>query len=262
MDQGNMFDHIQEALKQAISQLLKIKPEEIDPDMEFNQYGFDSITLTEFANTLNEKYKLDLTPTIFFEHATVNAFAGYLSEEYPNAFATQTPAKAEVRMQPVEQNIKNMTFSTENRFAKRSVTPKQKEADHKPEPIAIVGMSGVFPKAKDVEEYWENLSSGTDCITEVPKDRWDWQEYYGDPLKEANKTNVKWGGFIDEVADFDPLFFGISPLEAEQMEPQQRLLMTYAWKAVEEAGHSARSLRNQNGHLHWDRKHRVQFASL
>ncbi len=62
------------------------------------------------------------------------------------------------------------------------------------------------------------------------------------PLKEANKTNVKWGGFIDEVADFDPLFFGISPLEAEQMEPQQRLLMTYAWKAVEEAGHSARSL--------------------
>lgn len=103
-------------------------------------------------------------------------------------------------------------------------------------------MSGVFPKAKDVEEYWKNLSSGTDCITEVPKDRWDWQEYYGDPLKEANKTNVKWGGFIDEVADFDPLFFGISPLEAEQMEPQQRLLMTYAWKAVEEAGHSARSL--------------------
>lgn len=242
MDQGNMFDHIQEVLKQTISQLLKIKPEEIDPDMEFNQYGFDSITLTEFANTLNEKYKLDLTPTIFFEHATVYAFAGYLSEEYPNAFTAQTPAKAEVLMQPVEQNIKNMTFSTENRFVQPSITPMQKEADHKPEPIAIVGMSGVFPKAKDVEEYWKNLSSGADCITEVPKDRWDWQEYYGDPLKEANKTNVKWGGFIDEVADFDPLFFGISPLEAEQMEPQQRLLMTYAWKAVEEAGHSARSL--------------------
>ncbi|WP_434781061.1 acyl carrier protein, partial [Bacillus subtilis] len=99
-------DHIQEVLKQTISQLLKIKPEEIDPDMEFNQYGFDSITLTEFANTLNEKYKLDLTPTIFFEHATVYAFAGYLSEEYPNAFTAQTPAKAGVLMQPVEQNIK------------------------------------------------------------------------------------------------------------------------------------------------------------
>ncbi|MEC0624075.1 amino acid adenylation domain-containing protein [Bacillus spizizenii] len=242
MDQDSLFDHIQEALKLAISQLLKIKPEEIDPDMEFNQYGFDSITLTEFANTLNERYKLDLTPTVFFEYATVYAFAAYLSEEYPNAFTVQTPVKAEQPLQPVEKNIKNMTFSAENRFPKPSVTPVQKEADHGPEPIAIVGMSGVFPKAKDIEEYWKNLKAGVDCITEVPKDRWDWQEYYGDPLKEANKTNVKWGGFIDEVADFDPLFFGISPLEAEQMEPQQRLLMTYAWKAIEEAGYSARSL--------------------
>ncbi|MCY7808516.1 amino acid adenylation domain-containing protein [Bacillus spizizenii] len=242
LDQDSLFDHIQEALKLAISQLLKIKPEEIDPDMEFNQYGFDSITLTEFANTLNEQYKLDLTPTVFFEYATVYAFAAYLSEEYPNAFTVQTPVKAEQPLQPVEKNIKNMTFSAENRFPKPSVTPVQKEADHGPEPIAIVGMSGVFPKAKDIEEYWKNLKAGVDCITEVPKDRWDWQEYYGDPLKEANKTNVKWGGFIDEVADFDPLFFGISPLEAEQMEPQQRLLMTYAWKAIEEAGYSARSL--------------------
>lgn len=242
MDQDSLLDHIQEALKQAISQLLKIKPEEIDPDMEFNQYGFDSITLTEFANTLNEQYKLDLTPTIFFEHATVYAFAAYLSEEYPNTFTAQSPAEAEMPIQPVEQSMKNLTFSAETRFAKSSVTPVQKAADHGSEPIAIVGMSGVFPKAKDIEEYWKNLKTGADCITEVPKDRWDWQEYYGDPLKEANKTNVKWGGFIDEVADFDPLFFGISPLEAEQMEPQQRLLMTYAWKAIEEAGYSAKSL--------------------
>lgn len=47
-------------------------------------------------------------------------------------------------------------------------------------------------------------------MTEIPKDRWDWREYEGDPAKEVNKTNVKWGGFIDGIADFDPLFFGIS----------------------------------------------------
>ncbi|MBM9839772.1 hypothetical protein JO861_24810, partial [Rhodococcus hoagii] len=126
-------------------------------------------------------YKLDLTPTVFFEYATAYAFAAYLSEEYPNAFTVQTPVKAEQPLQPVEKNIKNMTFSAENRFPKPSVTPVQKEADHGPEPIAIVGMSGVFPKAKDIEEYWKNLKAGVDCITEVPKDRWDWQEYYGDP---------------------------------------------------------------------------------
>lgn len=246
MDQDSLLDQIQDILKQAISQLLKIKTKEIDPDMEFNQYGFDSITLTEFANILNEQYKLDLAPTIFFEHATVSAFAAYLSAEYQDTFSAQfaVPVKEDLPVQPAEKAMKDIRFSTENRFGKPKELPVKKAAEHapEPEPIAIVGMSGVFPKAKDVEEYWMNLKEGTDCITEVPKDRWDWREYYGDPLKEANKTNVKWGGFIDGVADFDPLFFGISPLEAEQMEPQQRLLMTYAWKAIEEAGHSAQSL--------------------
>ena len=86
-------------------------------------------------------------------------------------------------------------------------------------------MSGIFPGARDVDEFWKNLVEGKDCITEIPKDRWDWEEYYGDPAKEANKTNIKWGGFIDGIAEFDPLFFGISPREAEFMDPQQRLLM-------------------------------------
>ena len=86
-----------------------------------------------------------------------------------------------------------------------------------PEAIAIVGMSGIFPGARDLNEYWQNLLAGKDCITEIPKERWDWEEYYGDPAKEANKTNIKWGGFIEGIAEFDPLFFGISPREAELM---------------------------------------------
>ncbi|EIW16728.1 type I polyketide synthase, partial [Pelosinus fermentans] len=72
--------------------------------------------------------------------------------------------------------------------------------------------------------------------------RWDWREYYGDPAKEVNKTNIKWGGFIDGVEEFDPLFFGISPREAELMDPQQRLLMTYVWKVIEDAGYSPQDL--------------------
>ena len=103
-------------------------------------------------------------------------------------------------------------------------------------------MSGIFPGARDLDEFWQNLRAGKDCITEIPKDRWDWKEYYGDPGKETNKTNIKWGGFIDGIAEFDPLFFGISPREAELMDPQQRLLMTYVWKAIEDAGYSGQSL--------------------
>jgi acyl transferase domain-containing protein/acyl carrier protein len=110
------------------------------------------------------------------------------------------------------------------------------------EPIAIIGISGVFPGAGDIDELWENLLNGRGCITEIPKTRWSWEEYYGDPVREANKTNIKWGGFIDGVDKFDPVFFGVSPREAAFMDPQQRLMMTHIWKAIEDAGYSAQSL--------------------
>ena len=66
--------------------------------------------------------------------------------------------------------------------------------------------------------------------------------YYGDPQKEANKTNIKWGGFIDDVDKFDPMFFGISPKEAEMMDPQQRLFMECVWETIEDAGYKPSDL--------------------
>jgi polyketide synthase PksN len=96
--------------------------------------------------------------------------------------------------------------------------------------------------AKDIETYWKNLAEEKDCISEIPKDRWDWEAIYGDPEQEDNKSNAKWGGFIDGVYEFDPLFFGISPKEAQLMDPQQRLLMEYIWLAIEDAGYSGSSL--------------------
>nr|WGD66749.1 beta-ketoacyl synthase N-terminal-like domain-containing protein [Bacillus velezensis] len=62
-------------------------------------------------------------------------------------------------------------------------------------------------------------------------DRWDWRRYAGD----ENDTSLRWGGFIDGVGEFDPLFFGISPKEASQMGPEQFLLLMHTWKAMEDA---------------------------
>ena len=247
IDTGSLFDKVQSALKHDVSGLLKIKVDDIDVNAEFNQYGFDSITLTEFSNKLNKQYKLELTPTIFFEYATLQALATHLTEEHRAVFAAlfAPRSRVEVAVQ-VNENVEPVVSQSRqrrpSRFSRVAVAPAQAQAAGVREPIAIIGMSGKFPMAEDVEAYWRNLVEGRDCIIEIPQERWDWREYYGDPSKESNKTNVKWGGFIDGVGDFDPLFFGISPREAEQMEPQQRLLMTYAWKAIEDAGYSAQSL--------------------
>ena len=67
----------------------------------------------------------------------------------------------------------------------------------RPDAVAVIGMSGRFPMADDVPALWRNLVEGRDCITEIPGERWDWRAVYGDPLTEANRTNGKWGGFID-----------------------------------------------------------------
>ncbi|AJQ29670.1 SDR family NAD(P)-dependent oxidoreductase [Pelosinus fermentans] len=252
-DMGNILDNVQTVLLQAVSKLLKVKSEDVDAEADLSEYGFDSITFTEFANQLNQEYSLELTPTIFFEYPTLHSFAEYLVEEHQAVLKTKmgVQIKAEPPVQ-VKEEILSSIRKKRSRFARMVTAPTLEAANSSktdtisPEPIAIVGISGIFPMAKDVNDFWNNLTEGKDCITEIPKERWDWREYYGDPKQDRNKTNAKWGGFIDSIDEFDPLFFGISPKEAEFMDPQQRLLMTYVWKAIEDAGYSAQSLSGTN----------------
>ncbi|MES2939421.1 MAG: SDR family NAD(P)-dependent oxidoreductase [Pseudomonadota bacterium] len=228
-------EHAERLLQQAAAQLLKLRPDDIDPERELSKYGFDSISFTQFANTLNDRYALGLTPTVFFEHPTLREFAGHLAREHPAVFAPQAPAQAVPALQAPP--------TRRERFAAARVpSPAARAAEAGPEPVAIIGISGRFPMADDLDAFWRNLRDGRDCIAEIPPDRWDWRAVWGDPAQEGAKTNIKWGGFIDGVDRFDAQFFGISPREAELMDPQQRLLMTYVWKAVEDAGYSAEAI--------------------
>jgi thioester reductase-like protein len=104
------------------------------------------------------------------------------------------------------------------------------------ESIAIIGIGCRFPKAKDPESFWQLLRNGVDAITEVPKDRWDIDAFYDPEPGKPGKMSTRWGGFLDQVDQFDPSFFGISPREVERMDPQQRLVLEVAWEALENAG--------------------------
>ena len=100
-----------------------------------------------------------------------------------------------------------------------------KGSTYKKTDVAVIGMACRFPKADDIYEFWELLDARKSGISEIPKDRWDWNKYYGNPWKEKNKTNVKYGGFIRDLDKFDGPFFGISETEATYMDPQQRLVL-------------------------------------
>ena len=120
------------------------------------------------------------------------------------------------------------------------------EAINHKQQFAIVGMSGCFPGADNVDQLWQNLVAKKHAISEVPKERWDWQAHYADDEKTPGASYSKWAGMMNGVFDFDPLFFRISPAEAEYIDPQQRLVLEHSWKALECANITPSHLANTN----------------
>lgn len=208
-------------LRDMAADLLRASLQDITFDGEMSEFGLDSINMMEFTNTLNERFSLELTPTVFLEQLTLNDLASYLSTQHTDVLSGQF-------------------------FDRVSEEPPLREA-HTPvvelsptsandEPIAIVGMDGRFPGSADLDQFWQHLTAGNSLLTEVPASRWDWRDYWGDP-HAANQTRTKWGGFIDDVAAFDAAFFNISPSESAQIDPQQRLFLQTVWRTIEEAGY-------------------------
>jgi acyl transferase domain-containing protein/phosphopantetheinyl transferase len=104
--------------------------------------------------------------------------------------------------------------------------------------IAIVGMAALFPGAPDLETYWHNIVNRVDSVTDVPATRWD-PSYY-DPESWAEPASDKFycrrGGFVDDLASFDPAAFGIMPVAVDSTEPDQLLSLKVAAAAIADAG--------------------------
>lgn len=111
--------------------------------------------------------------------------------------------------------------------------------------IAIIGLSGRYPGADNVDAFWKNLSEGKDCVTEIPRSRWDLHSYFSPERGAKGRTYSKWGGFIENADQFDARFFNISAREAEILDPQERLFLQTAWECLEDACYARPALQDQ-----------------
>jgi acyl transferase domain-containing protein/acyl carrier protein len=200
---------IQAWLVCKLSERLGIESHAMDVREPFSSYGLGSTEAVGLSGELAEWLGRQLSPALAYEYPTIETLARHLAG---------SPEASE-----------STTWADQNREAKT-------------EPIALIGIGCRFPGAHGPEAFWQLLREGVDAITEVPAERFNLHAFYDPDPAIPGKMNTRWGGFIDQVDQFDPHFFGISPREAARMDPQQRLLLEVTWEALEDAGQAPERL--------------------
>ncbi len=246
---------LETVLRELAAGVLARDAARFDAAVPLADYGFDSITYVELANALNTRFDLDVTPALFFEHRTLDALAGWLADTHGAAVSAALAAQAGTASMADASRVAgsageqaastsapaaSLTAASTSAPAASSTSAPLPAAGHAPsadtDPIAIVGMAGVLPGSVDLEQFWAHLEAGHDLISEVPADRWRWQDLYGEPAE--GRTRAKWGGFMAEIDKFDSLYFNISPHEAKLMDPAQRIALEVVCHAIAHAGYA------------------------
>ncbi|MFT5687025.1 MAG: NAD(P)-dependent dehydrogenase (short-subunit alcohol dehydrogenase family), partial [Myxococcota bacterium] len=179
-------------------------PDAVPLTQPLQELGIGSLVGMELRDALGALVGTELPATLVFDYPTVEAITEYLLEQLDLG-------------EVVEETERTTRISWA-------------------EPIAVVGMACRFPGAADLDGFQALLSSGSNAITDVPPSRWDIDAWYDPDPEKLGKMYARRGGFLDDIALFDPTFFGVSPREADEMDPQQRLLLEVSWKALENAG--------------------------
>ncbi|MCP5004629.1 MAG: SDR family NAD(P)-dependent oxidoreductase, partial [Planctomycetes bacterium] len=230
-----------------------ISNDKIENDVSFYDYGLDSILSASFIKNVNDSLEINLETSILFEYSNVISLSQYVINNYKDQITN-------IKVQsPYESDLKAAKLKVENEDSKVLNLRKSKFHSRASQPssyirtntslsteipeIAVIGMSGQFPKANDINTFWKNLISGVDSVSELPLHILN-QERYFYPDKQQGKTYCKWGGFLETREYFDPLFFNLSPREAESMNIHQRLVLQEGWKALEDSGCNPKDLAN------------------
>jgi 3-oxoacyl-(acyl-carrier-protein) synthase/pimeloyl-ACP methyl ester carboxylesterase/acyl carrier protein len=252
------FIDIAKRVRQAVSQETKIPEEQLRDNDAFESFGIESVLSVAIVRRLEETFG-ELSKTLLFEYQTIDELVGFLATEYAGDMHFADAAPSDWSPPPAAEGRSSATMREPSpppvsglgesaSAASAGKQPARGRSNLEPVPsaineIAIIGISGRFPQAGSMEQFWENLATGRDCIEEISPRLWDWRDYWHDERGMEGKSYAKWGGFIADSDCFDPLFFNISNLQASAMDPQERLFLETVHHTLEDAGYTRDSLR-------------------
>ena len=234
----------QTIITQAIK-VLRVDPARIRRTTDLMTLGVDSLLGLELRNRLEIDLGLKFPATTFWKHRRIDALAAHLldllgPEPQPEPTPSRPPgeptppATRPPTREPLQGPAPGATPSPPRRPREPTPLATQPPQRHEApprapldEPIAVIGVSGRYPRSPDLDAFWANLHAGRNCLEEVPPDRWDRDEH----------AVGRWGGFLDDIAGFDPGLFHLSPAEARAMDPAERLVLETAFRTFEDAGH-------------------------
>ncbi|MGA0532810.1 amino acid adenylation domain-containing protein [Hansschlegelia sp. KR7-227] len=235
-------------LKRLLAAVVKLPAARIETDAELERYGIDSVMAIELVTTLEASFG-PLSKTLLFERRSVRELTDYFIASHRDRLVELVGGQATSSGVATTPSLAVVAAKAAPERRPRSAPAPRRAPRAGPAPldVAIIGLAGRYPKARNVDEFWANLRDGQDCITEIPGERWDHSRYFDPDKARRDTTYSKWGGFIDGVDECDPLFFGISPREMEAIDPQERLFLQCAYEAIEDAGYSRESLAPARG---------------
>ncbi|MDE0106446.1 MAG: beta-ketoacyl synthase N-terminal-like domain-containing protein, partial [Bryobacterales bacterium] len=204
---GERRDELIRFLELQVTEILRLRSAP-SPSTGFFELGMDSLMAVELRNRLNEAFRgaFVVSNTVVFDHPDIARLAEHLAGK----LAGVSLGASRARTLPAVRHRED-------------------------ERIAIVGMACRFPGAPDTDAFWTQLRSGADLVTRGRPD--------GLFVDAETETARHFGSYVEGLDRFDAGFFRIAPVEAELLDPQQRMLLETSWAALEDAGIAPEGLR-------------------
>jgi 3-oxoacyl-(acyl-carrier-protein) synthase/acyl carrier protein len=238
-------------VSRVISKQIGRQLDETHAAASYDSLGLTSRALIDIVAELEAETGLRLAPTLMFEYSSIREIANHLYENQQTEmrqFCSEANTSVAPNVAPLEA-APSPVSSAEQR-PKESAPVTRAVPEHRVDDIAVIGLAGRFPGARDIRAFWRRLRNSDDLVTDIPRERWSTDDFYDSNFETAasmGKSYSKWGAFLDGADEFDVEFFRACGYPEHHGGIQDRQFLEVVWSLLESGAYTRASLAAAHG---------------